>query len=125
MMNETTPRTKKHIVLASHPSGNGSKPPPVSWGAPSPRERGPIVASLGDLSRRNVIGTHSGAYGLYRALAIVAGTLDPVHILDLTDTSPATQIGPYPQWQQLDRIVSIDPYGHVVSDAFADELEAG
>ena len=72
-----------------------------------------------------MIGTHSGAYGPYRALAVAAGTLDPLHVPDLTDTSPAAQIAPYPQWQQPDRIVSLDPYDHVVSDAFAKELEAG
>lgn len=124
-MNSKSSASKKHIVLASHPSGNGEKPPPVDWGAPSPRERGPIVASLNDPAHRNVIGTHSGAYGLYRALAVAAGTLDPVHVPDLTDTSPAAPVGPYPQWRQPNKIVSLDPYGHVVSDAFAEQLQEG
>ena len=124
-MNTMTSATKKHIVLASHPGGTGDKPPPVNWGATSPGERGPIVSSLADPARRNVIGTHSGAYGLYRAVAVAAGTLDPVHVPDLTDTAPAEPIGPHPQWHRSEKIVSLDPYGHVVSEAFADRLEEG
>ena len=124
-MNTMTSATKKHIVLASHPGGTGDKPPPVNWGATSPGERGPIVSSLADPARRNVIGTHSGAYGLYRAVAVAAGTLNPVHVPDLTDTAPAEPIGPHPQWHRSEKIVSLDPYGHVVSEAFADRLEEG
>ena len=124
-MSTTTLGRKKHIVLASHPSGNGDKPPSVLWGAKTPRERGPIIASLTNPARRNVIGTHSGSYGFYRALAVAAGTLDPVHIPDLTDTSPAASIGSHPQWHEPDKIVSLDPFGHVISDAFADELSEG
>ena len=124
-MNPKASGRKKHIVLASHPGGNEHKPPPVAWGAPSARERGAIVGSLADSARRNVIGTHSGSYGLYRALAVAAGTLDPVHVPDLTDTAPAAPVGPHPQWQQADKIVSLDPYGHVISEAFEDELDEG
>ena len=38
-------------------------------------ERGPIVGTTGNRSQRNVIGTHSGSYGVYRALAVAAGNL--------------------------------------------------
>ena len=115
----------KHITLTSHPPRGGSKPPPVVWGAPTPGERGPVVGSLKNPHQRNVIGVHSGAYGLYRALAIAAGKLDPIHRPDLTDTLPAAAIGPFEQWGDPANIVSLDPWGHLVAEVFAQELAAG
>ncbi|MCH9673598.1 MAG: GTP cyclohydrolase II [Gammaproteobacteria bacterium] len=110
-----------HIKLTSHPE---RKPlAPVTWGASNAKQRGPIVGTL--TKERNAIGSHSGSYSVYRALAVAAGSLDPVHIPDLTDTKPAAQIGPHPQWEGANKIVSIDPYGHLVSDAFAEQLELG
>ena len=116
---------QKHIVLTSHPNRDGDGPPAVTWGAANVRERGPILGTLADGTRRNVIGAHSGSYAVYRALAIASKTLDPVHVPDLTDTAPAVSIGPHPQWSDPDKIVSIDPYGHLVSDAFSDQLAQG
>ncbi len=118
------PRSK-HIVLTSHPGGDGGAAVAVDWDAAAPRQRGPVIASRAAPDRRNAIGTHSGSYGLYRALAVAAGTLDPVHVPDLTDTAPAEAIGPHPQWSAPGRIVSLDPYGHMVSTAFAEELADG
>jgi len=114
----------RHIKLTSHPHRR-HEAVPVSWGAASPKERGPVLGSLNDPSRRNVIGAHSGSYALYRALAVAAGELDPVHVPDLTDTSPAEHIGPFAQWANPEKIVSLDPYGHLVSEVFAEELAAG
>ncbi len=116
---------QKHIVLTSHPNRDGVGPPAVNWGADNIRDRGPILGTLTDGAPRNVIGAHSGSYALYRALAVASKSLDPVHVPDLTDTSPAAVIGPHPQWSDPDKIVSIDPYGHLVSDAFADQLASG
>lgn len=62
---------------------------------------------------------------MYRALAIAAGQLKAAHIPDLTDTAPAVRIGPFPQWGDPEKIVSLDPYGHIVSEVFADKLKAG
>jgi len=107
----------KHIILTSHPSG-GKTPLPIRWGAASAAERGPLVAAPQD-KRRNVIGAHAGSYAVYRALAIAAGKLSPVHVPDLTDTAPVAAIGPYPQWSDPERIVSLDPWGHLVAEAFA------
>ncbi len=115
----------KHIVLTSHPPQGDAKPVAINWGAGTANERGPVIGSFNDPTQRNVIGVHSGAYGLYRALAIAAGTLDPVHRPDLTNTSPTAHIGPFPQWADPDRIVSIDPYGHMVAEAFKEHLGAG
>lgn len=116
---------KKHIRLTSHPGAHGPKPLPVRWGAPSPQERGPLIATLTDPSKRNVIGSHSGSYAIYRALAVASGRLDPSHRPDLTNTSPTNAIGPFPSWQDPDKIVSIDPWGAVVADAYADLLAEG
>ncbi len=71
-------RPAKHIVLTSHPR-DGEKRLPISWGAADPHERGPVIGTLTDPAQRNVIGAHSGSYALYRALAIAAGSLSPLH----------------------------------------------
>lgn len=117
-------KTKGHIVLASHP-GHSSVPLQINWGAENPKERGPIIASLTNLRHRNAIGTHSGSYAVYRALAVAAGVLDPEHKPDLTDTTPLAIIGPHPQWFDPKKIVSIDPWGHVAAEVFAEEIAAG
>lgn len=115
----------KHIVLTSHPRGGKHRPPEICWGAQGPEGRGPVIGTLTDGAQRNVIGTHSGSYSLYRALAVAAGSLDPLHKADLTNTAPTDQIGPHPQWSDPDKIVSLDPYGHMTGQAFAEELAAG
>ena len=120
----TKGQTKGHIKLTSHPHERDAASP-VAWGAPCAAARGPVVGAVNDGARRNVIGAHSGAYALYRALAVAAGTLDPVHVPDLTDTAPAARIGPYRQWSDASKIVSLDPYGHMVSETFAEQLQAG
>ncbi len=118
-------RARKHIVLASHPRTGGAGPPPVAWGGATPEARGAIIGSFTNTHQRNVIGAHAGSYALYRALAIAAGTLDPMHVPDLTNTSPPEAIGPYPQWRDAEKFVSMDPYGHMVSEVFADLLREG
>ena len=97
---------------------------PLNWGAPSASARGPVIASR-DPKLRNAIGAHAGGYGVYRALAIAAGTLPSNHRPDLTDTAPADLIGPHPQWTGDDKIVSLDPWGHLVGEVFRDELARG
>lgn len=112
-----------HIVLTSHrPTGAVY---PLKWGAESAESRGPVVGGLGGNCGRNVIGVHSGSYGVYRALAVAAGSLDPIHRPDLTNTDPTDDIGPFPQWQDPDRIVSLDPYGHLVARSFSDAIADG
>ena len=115
-----------HIVLTSHSPGRGEKAAhPIHWGAATPQERGPIIASLSSPAHRNAIGTHSGAYAIYRALAVASGNLDRDHRPDFTDTTPAEAVGPHPQWSDAASIVSLDPYGHMVASAFAAEIAAG
>ncbi|MBX7434485.1 GTP cyclohydrolase II [Mycobacterium sp. Y57] len=112
-----------HIRLTSH--SGGSDAPGLHWGAATAAERGPVVGTTSTRSHRNVIGTHSGAYGVYRALAVAAGALSREHRADLTNTTPTDVIGPYPQWADPARIVSLDPWGAMVADVFADRLAAG
>src|SRR5258705_1452009 len=69
----TSRRSAKHIRLTSHPVEGGHGALPIRWGRADPRERGPIIGSTSTRSQRNVIGTHSGSYGVYRALAVAAG----------------------------------------------------
>ncbi|HEY0566874.1 MAG TPA: GTP cyclohydrolase II [Xanthobacteraceae bacterium] len=114
-----------HIRLTSHPVPGGKHLYPINWGAPNARERGPIVGSVLRLRDRNVIGSHGGSYAVYRALAVSAGALDPIRRPDLTNTQPAVPIGPFPQWSEPGRIVSLDPWGHVVAEAFAAEIAEG
>ena len=103
----------RHIRLTSHPGQGAGGAPPINWGAADALERGPIVGTTTNRSQRNVIGTHSGSYGVYRALAVAAGSLTRGHRADLTNTSPTDPIGPYPQWGDPDKIVSIDPWGAI------------
>jgi GTP cyclohydrolase II len=112
-----------HIRLTSHSGGFGALP--IQWGAASATERGPVVGTTTKRAHRNVIGTHSGSYSIYRALAVAAGALSPQHKADLTNTSPTYAIGPYPQWSEPGRIVSLDPWGAMVSNVFSTELAAG
>ncbi len=122
-MNRST-RPPRHIVLTSHPRG-GDKRHPIAWGAADPGARGPIIGTLSDPARRNVIGAHSGSYALYRALAIAAGSLSPEHRPDLTDTAPFAAIGPHPQWADPDKIVSLDPFGHLAGETFKNLIDEG
>lgn len=120
----TEKKPPRPIQLTSHPTKR-AEATPIDWHAADPMRRGPVVATLSDAKRRNAIGTHSGAYALYRALAVAAGTLRSDHVPDLTDTSPAERIGPFPQWSEPGRIVALDPWGHMVGEIFADKLAAG
>ena len=115
----------RHIVLTSHPSRFGPKPIPICWGVLSPMERGPVIGTVSNASHRNVIGTHSGSYGVYRALAIASGQLQSSHRADLTNTAPAEAIGPHPAWFDPSKIVSLDPFGAVAGDVYGSLYEQG
>lgn len=114
MSDQSAGSKPRHIVLTSHPSRFGPKPTSIHWGDLDPLKRGPVIATLTNPAHRNVIGTHSGSYAVYRALAVASGVLQRGHRADLTNTSPAVQIGPHPGWADPDKIVSLDPFGAVV-----------
>uniref|UniRef100_A0A7S0QT65 GTP cyclohydrolase II n=2 Tax=Cryptomonas curvata TaxID=233186 RepID=A0A7S0QT65_9CRYP len=116
---EYNPRT--HLVLTTHP--RRPSPYTVKWGAPSAQERGPIIATITQPKHRNAIGTHNGSYSVYRSIAVAAGKMDPYFRPDLHNTAPPVIIPPSPSWFDADKIVSMDPWGHLVVDGFGDELK--
>ena len=115
----------RHIVLTSHSRPGSNYFSPIHWGAEDARSRGPIIGSVSNAMHRNVIGAHSSSYSVYRAVSVAVGRLDPDHVPDLTNTSPVTKIGPHPQWSDPKKIVSFDPWGHVVTDEFAEQISEG
>ena len=115
----------RHIRLTSHPGDAGQSAVRLHWGASVAAERGPVVASPADSQQRNAIGTYSGAYAIYRALAVATRALARDHRPDLTDTAPAARIVPQPQWAEPTKIVSIDPWGHLVGEVFAENIRVG
>ncbi len=115
----------EHIRLTSHPEPGAKLRFPITWGAPTARERGPIIGTVSHPQDRNVIGSHGGSYSVYRALAVSSGALDPIRRPDLTNTYPAANIGPFEQWTEPKRIVSLDPWGHLVAENFKTEIAEG
>ena len=114
-----------HIRLNTHPSQGGQAAPPVIWGAPDPEDS---RARRGHRGRSRQAQCDRHAFGRLRALSrarVAAQELNRDHRPDLTDTSPAEVIGPHPQWADPDKIVSLDPWGHLVAEVFAAELAAG
>src|SRR5438105_5949232 len=121
-MEHSAPR---HIRLTSHPGTAGPYAFTLRCGAPTPAVRGPFVATTAESRYRNAVGSYSGAYAVYRALAVATRVLARDHRPDLTDTAPATLIGPHPQWGDAAKIVSLDPWGHLVGEVFAEHIRAG
>ena len=114
-----------HIRLTSHPGHRVAGRFPIRWGAGTARERGPVVGTVNAAADRNAIGAHGGSYALYRALAVSSGALNPIVRPDLSDTSPVVDIGPFPQWGEASRIVSLDPWGHRIAEDFKAEIGEG
>lgn len=115
------------IILTTYPGQVGIKPVPLTWGAADSAVRGPVVASRhpSTLKIRNAIGAYGGSYCIYRALAVAIGDLDPTHKPDYFNTQPPAQLGPHASWGDPSKIVSFDPFGHVVVERFQKQLEAG
>lgn len=114
-----------HIRLNSHPGAGTESRFPLNWGAATARERGPVVGTVNAGSDRNAIGAHGGAYSVYRALAVSSGAMSANNRPDLTNTAPTNVMGPFPQWTDPAKIVSLDPWGHLVAEAFAPEIADG
>ncbi|KZV93857.1 hypothetical protein EXIGLDRAFT_835444 [Exidia glandulosa HHB12029] len=114
------------VILTTYPGQTGIHPVPLNWLAATAAERGPVVCSrqLASIKLRNAIGAHSGSYSIYRALAVAMGTLDAAHRPSFKDTEPPSsiQINPCPGWA---KVMSFDPWGHLVPQVFAKEMEAG
>jgi len=114
-----------HVVLTSHPQQIYKNCLPVHWGEKDVLKRGPIVATLTNPLEKNVIGTHSGSYTIYRALSLAAGDLQKTHRPDLTNTYPVEKIGPFDSWYDPEKIVSIDPWGALVGENFKHLIDKG
>ncbi|KAJ3485263.1 hypothetical protein NLI96_g5087 [Meripilus lineatus] len=113
------------VMLTTYPDQYGIKPYPLQWGATDPSVRGPVICSRlpSSIKQRNALGAHSGSYSIYRALAIAMGTLSPSHKPDYSKTEPAVSIPPQPAWSDPTKIVSFDPWGHLVPQVFKREIE--
>ena len=120
-----TANKSSHIRLTSHPGAIAPSRFKIDWGAATAAARGPIIATVNSGPDRNAIGAHGGSYATYRALAVSAGALNPIIRPDLRNTHPVVAIGPFPQWSEPGRIVSLDPWGHMVPEVFDTELAEG
>ncbi|KAK9329273.1 GTP cyclohydrolase N terminal-domain-containing protein [Lipomyces starkeyi] len=122
-----TEKWGNRIVLTTYPSQSGIDPIPLKWGASDPRVRGPVVVSrsLSTVRKRNAVGAHSGSYGIYHALAVAIDELNLNHKPDFTNTEPPVAIGPFPQWGDADKIVAMDPFGHLAPWLFKDYIDDG
>jgi len=125
MSAENGPEKARHIRLTSHPPVADAELLTIHWGAADPLERGPLVGTTTNRLQRNVIGSHSGSYGVYRALAVAAKTLTKGHRADLTNTLPTDRIGPHPQWFGTEHIVLLDPFGAIVAEVYREQIEQG
>ena len=78
----------------------------MKWGASTPLQRGPVLATTRH-ANRNAIGAHAGGYSIYRALAVASGGLDQKRFPKLELTTPAVKLGPYPSWFDPMKIVKL------------------
>ncbi|KAI1310058.1 GTP cyclohydrolase N terminal-domain-containing protein [Xylaria venustula] len=109
------------IILTTYPKQIGINPIPLNWGAPGP-ERGPVVVSRSSstIRKRNA---HGGSYSIYFALAVASKQLNVNHRPDFTNTEPAANIGPFPQWSDKKKIVAMDPWGHLAPWMYGDIMQ--
>ncbi|KAK7417321.1 hypothetical protein QQZ08_011664 [Neonectria magnoliae] len=109
------PGYTSRIILTTYPKQIGINPLPMDWGNSDPLKRGPIVVSRAPstIRRRNAIGAHGGSYSIYYALAVASKELDSDHRPDYTNTEPTVDVGPFPQWGSREKIVAMDPWGHM------------
>jgi hypothetical protein len=82
-----------------------------------------IEPSATVLTKVKAIGAHGGSYSIYHALAVASNNLDVEHRPDFTNTEPAVNVGPFPQWADQKKIVSMDPLGHLAPWLFADMIQ--
>ncbi|CAL8582014.1 Putative GTP cyclohydrolase [Xanthoria parietina] len=103
------------IILTTYPGQAGIDPIAMSWGHYDQMQRGPVVVSRSQstIKRRNAIGAHGGSYSVYHALAVASKNLDVDHRADFTNSEPAVNLGPFAQWADAKKIVSLDPWGHL------------
>jgi hypothetical protein len=54
---------------------------------------------------------------------VASKNLDITHKPDFTNTEPAAQIGPFPTWWDPQKIVAMDPYGHLSPWLYKDTMD--
>ena len=114
-----------YIPLTTHEGHFGSNPIHMDWGNADPMKRGPVIATVKHGGQRNAIGAHGGGYCVYTALAVAAGELNPDHVPNLNTTQPTDHFGPFPSWKDSKRLVTIDPWGHLVTSVFEPYFKKG
>ncbi|KAG7705489.1 hypothetical protein KL948_003607 [Ogataea haglerorum] len=114
------------IRLATVSGDADVRPIKLDWHNQDWKQRGPIVCSRrGDgITKHNAIGAHSGPYSIYHALSIVSGQLDAQHVPDYTNAQPPVDFAPQPQWYDSEKIVSLDPLGHLAPWLYGDIAQA-
>ncbi|KUF96948.1 hypothetical protein AM588_10010255 [Phytophthora nicotianae] len=114
-----------YVSLTSHAEQFGVEPIRIRWGQKEPDVRGPIIGTNRHHKYRNAIGAHGGSYCIYRGLAVASGAIAKNAKPDLTHTTPAAKIGPHPSWADPEKIVTIDPFGACVVEAFLEHYQKG
>jgi len=117
--------SEDYVSLTTHNGHFGSNPIDMNWGAKTPLERGPVIATVKHGGQRNAIGAHGGGYCIYTALAVASGNLDPGYFPDLRNTEPVFDMGPFDSWKDPKKIVTIDPWGHVPTEVFSEYYKKG
>lgn len=115
----------KFINITTHDLCFGTDPIPMLWGAEDPLIRGPVVATVKHGGQRNAIGAHGGGYSVYTALAVASGQLEKNHIPNLKLTSPVYNFGPFKSWTDPKKLVTIDPWGHMIQECYEPYLNKG
>ncbi|EEH16904.2 hypothetical protein PABG_06991 [Paracoccidioides brasiliensis Pb03] len=126
----STPRkstASSRIILTTYPGQSGINPIAMDWGNPDPIKRGPVVVSRhpSTVKRRNAIGAHGGCYSIYYALAVASKDINIDHRPDFTNTEPPVNLGPFLQWSDRHKIVSMDPWGHRAPWDFTHMIKEG
>lgn len=122
---KAAPAVTSRIILTTYPGQSGIDPIVMNWGEKDPAKRGPVVVSRAGstIRRRNAIGAHGGSYSIYHALALAINELKADHKPDFTNTEPAVNIGPFPQWSDPKKIVAMDPFGHLAPWLYKDYID--
>ncbi|OLL22318.1 Uracil-regulated protein 1, partial [Neolecta irregularis DAH-3] len=115
------------VILTTYPGQSNIDPFPLSWGHLDPLIRGPIVVSRqpSTLRKRNAIGAHGGSYSIYHSLAVAMGDLPVNHRPNFAFSEPPVQVGPFPQWGDPEKIVAMDPFGHMTTRLYSDYINKG
>ncbi|ODV83080.1 hypothetical protein CANARDRAFT_30307 [[Candida] arabinofermentans NRRL YB-2248] len=110
------------IRLTTYSTDSDIKPIPLNWFEKDHKLRGPVVCNrTGDgLLKHNTIGAHAGPYSIYHALSTATKQLDIKHKPDYTNGEPAVEFPMMPQWFTENKIVSLDPFGHLAPWLYQD-----